>query len=79
MPWRRGIGSGQRVASRTEDPGFESRKGVRFLGLYTLQFSCQNFLNELNGKKQLFQDSCDHLGSSVHTGHTYRPTAQNIK
>jgi hypothetical protein len=34
-PWRRGI-----VvivsASRTEDPGFESRQGVRFLGLHAL-------------------------------------------
>jgi hypothetical protein len=33
-PWRRGmvvIAS----ASRTEDPGFKSRQGVRVLGLYT--------------------------------------------
>jgi hypothetical protein len=30
--------------SRTEDPGFESRQGVRFLGLNTLNSSCQNFI-----------------------------------
>jgi hypothetical protein len=29
-------------ASRTEDPGFESRQGVRFLGINTLQCCCQN-------------------------------------
>jgi hypothetical protein len=27
-------------ASRTDDPGFESRQGVRFLGLDTLQCCC---------------------------------------
>jgi hypothetical protein len=32
-PWRRGIVIIS-SASRTEDPGFESRQGVRFLGLY---------------------------------------------
>jgi disulfide bond formation protein DsbB len=31
-------------ASRTDDPGFESRQGVRFLGLNTLQCCCQNFI-----------------------------------
>jgi hypothetical protein len=41
--WR----SGHASASRTEDPGFESRQGVRFLGLYTLQCCCQN-LNALS-------------------------------
>jgi hypothetical protein len=29
---------------RTEDPGFESRKGIWFLGLYTLQCCCQNLI-----------------------------------
>jgi hypothetical protein len=28
----------------TEDPGFESHQGVRFLGLYTLQCCCQNLI-----------------------------------
>jgi hypothetical protein len=43
MPWRRGIVV---IASayRTEDPWFESRQGVRFLGLYTLQCCCQNLI-----------------------------------
>jgi hypothetical protein len=43
LPWWRGkvvIAS----ASRTEDPGLESHQGVRFLGLYTLQCSCQNWI-----------------------------------
>jgi hypothetical protein len=31
-------------ASRTEDPGFESRKGVSFLGLNALQCCCQIFM-----------------------------------
>jgi hypothetical protein len=31
-------------ASRTEDLGFESRQGSRFLGLYTLQCCCQNLI-----------------------------------
>jgi hypothetical protein len=39
--WRRGIVV---IASayRTEDLGLESRQGVRFLGLNTLQCRCQN-------------------------------------
>jgi hypothetical protein len=37
LPWRRGINV---IASayRTEDPGFESCRGVRFKGIYTLQY-----------------------------------------
>jgi hypothetical protein len=31
-------------AYRTEDPGFESRQGVRFLGIYTLQCSCRSLI-----------------------------------
>jgi hypothetical protein len=31
-------------AYRTEDAGFESRQGVRFLGLYTLQCCCRNLV-----------------------------------
>jgi hypothetical protein len=38
-PWRRGIVV-IASASRTEDPGFESCQGVRFLGLDTLQCFC---------------------------------------
>jgi hypothetical protein len=39
MPWWRGIVV---IASayRTEDPGFVSRQGVRFLFLYTVQCCC---------------------------------------
>jgi hypothetical protein len=34
MPWRRGI-EGIAAAHRTEEPGFESRQGVRFfMNLY---------------------------------------------
>jgi hypothetical protein len=44
-PWRRGIVV---IASayRTEDIGFESHQGVRFLGLYihTLLCCCQNLI-----------------------------------
>jgi hypothetical protein len=32
------------TASKTEDSGFESRQGVGFLGLYTLQCCCQNLV-----------------------------------
>jgi hypothetical protein len=39
-PWRCGIVVIE-SASITEDPGFESRQGVRFLDLYTLQCCCQ--------------------------------------
>jgi hypothetical protein len=42
-PWRRGM-VGIASASSTEDPGFESRQGVRFLGLYTLQCCCENLI-----------------------------------
>jgi hypothetical protein len=35
MHWRRAIGV-IASASRTGDPGFEPRQGVRFLGLYIL-------------------------------------------
>jgi hypothetical protein len=38
--FRRGIV----VIARTEDPAFESRQGVRFLGLYTLQCCCLNLI-----------------------------------
>jgi hypothetical protein len=31
-------------SSRTEDPGLESRQGVRFWGLNTLQWCCQNLI-----------------------------------
>jgi hypothetical protein len=31
-------------AYRTEDPGFEPRQGVRFLGIYRLQCCCQNLI-----------------------------------
>jgi hypothetical protein len=31
-------------AYRTEDPGFKSRQGVRFSGIYTLQCWCQNLV-----------------------------------
>jgi hypothetical protein len=31
-------------ADRTEDPGFESRQGVRFLGIYTLQWCCHTLI-----------------------------------
>jgi hypothetical protein len=37
LPWWRGIVV---IASGTEDPGFKSRHGLRFLGLYTLQSCC---------------------------------------
>jgi hypothetical protein len=42
-PWQRGIVV---IASayRTEDPGFESRQGVRVLGIYTLQCCCHNLI-----------------------------------
>jgi hypothetical protein len=41
-PWRRGIVVNA-SAYRTEDPGFESRQGVRFFRvLYTFQCCCQN-------------------------------------
>jgi hypothetical protein len=43
LPWRRGIVV-IASASRTEDPGFESRQGVRFLGLYTLQCCYHNLI-----------------------------------
>jgi hypothetical protein len=32
-------------ASRREGPGFESRQGVRFFGLSTLQWSCLNLIS----------------------------------
>jgi hypothetical protein len=32
-------------AYRTEDPGFESRQGVRFLGIYTVQCCCHNLIS----------------------------------
>jgi hypothetical protein len=39
LPWR--IGKVViATAYRTEDPGFKSRQGVRFLGIYTLQCCC---------------------------------------
>jgi hypothetical protein len=43
MPWWRGIVV---IASayRTKDPGFESRQGVRFLGIYTLQCCRYNLI-----------------------------------
>jgi hypothetical protein len=43
QPWRRGIVV---IASayKTEDPGFDSRHGVRFLGIYTLQCCCHNLI-----------------------------------
>jgi hypothetical protein len=43
LPWRSGIVI---IASahRTEDPGLESRQGVRFLGRYTFQCCCQNLV-----------------------------------
>jgi hypothetical protein len=43
MPWRRGIVV---IASayRTEDPGFESRQGVRFIGVFSLQCRCHNLI-----------------------------------
>jgi hypothetical protein len=44
MPWGRGIVV---IASAyiTEDPGFESRQGVRvFLVIYALQCSCHNLI-----------------------------------
>jgi hypothetical protein len=37
-PWRRGVVVIVN-ANRTEDRVFEPRRGVRFLGLYTLQYS----------------------------------------
>jgi hypothetical protein len=59
-------------AYRTEDPGFESRKGVRLLGLYTLQCRCQKLnmhchcvhLRKTNDKKTFWlKDLSDNLGS----------------
>jgi hypothetical protein len=41
--WRRGIVV-IAAAYRTEDRRFESRQGVRFLGLYTLQCCSQNLI-----------------------------------
>jgi hypothetical protein len=41
MPWRCGIVV-IAAASRTDDPGFESRQVVRFLGLNTFQCCCRN-------------------------------------
>jgi hypothetical protein len=41
--WRRGIVV-IASASRTEDPGFEFRQGVRYLCLRTLQWCCQNLI-----------------------------------
>jgi hypothetical protein len=42
-PWRRGIVV---IASAyiSDDPGYESRRGVKFSGMYTLQFCCHNNL-----------------------------------
>jgi hypothetical protein len=31
-------------AYKTKDPGFESRQGVRFLGIHTLQSCCHNLV-----------------------------------
>jgi hypothetical protein len=42
-PWRRGIVV-ITSAYRSEDPGFESRQGVRFLGIYTLQWCFHNLI-----------------------------------
>jgi hypothetical protein len=42
-PWRRGI-LVIPSAYRTEDPGFESQQGVRFLGIYTLQCCNHNLI-----------------------------------
>jgi hypothetical protein len=46
LPWRRGIVMHVVITSayRTEDPGFESRQGVRFLGSYTFQCCCCNLI-----------------------------------
>jgi hypothetical protein len=46
LPWR---GKVRREASayRTEDPGFESRQGVRFLEIYTLHCNCA-YLRKIN-------------------------------
>jgi hypothetical protein len=40
-PWRRVMGV-IALAYKSEDPGFESHQGVRFLGIYTLQCRCHN-------------------------------------
>jgi hypothetical protein len=42
-PWRHGIVV-IAFAYRTEDPRFESRQGVRFLGIYTLQCCFHNLI-----------------------------------
>jgi hypothetical protein len=43
MPWRRSIVVIE-SAYRTKVPGFESRQGVRFFGIYTLQCCCHNLI-----------------------------------
>jgi hypothetical protein len=45
-PWRAGVAFIVVIAFAyiTEDPGFESRQDVRFLGYYTLQCCFQNLI-----------------------------------
>jgi hypothetical protein len=42
-PWRRDTVV-IAAAYRTEDPGFKSRQGARFLGIYALQCCCHNLI-----------------------------------
>jgi hypothetical protein len=52
-PWWRGIVV-IASASRTEDPGFESRQSARFLGPYALQCRCHcTYLRQINALKYL--------------------------
>jgi hypothetical protein len=64
MEWRRGIVVIE-CAYRTEDPGFESRQGVRYLGFYALQCCCHYLvcivivctLRKINAKKVMTMTS----------------------
>jgi hypothetical protein len=62
VPWRRGIGVIASV-SRTDSPGFESRLGVRFLGLYTFQCYCHDlmYLRKINAWKKFLKNYSDHV------------------
>jgi hypothetical protein len=70
-PWRRGIVV---IASayRTEDPRFESHRGVKLLGIYTLQWCCNNvhchFVNLRKNKLfKIFFNVLAKRHSPVHT------------
>jgi hypothetical protein len=40
-------------ASRSEDPGFESRLGVRFVGIFYIAMHCFSvYLKKIDGKKK---------------------------